>query len=96
MNAAPRTRPPALLAPVACTFAGGALAVALRVPLSAKGAHVVPVAVLFDFTFTVPFLWWLLAVRGRGASVRSLALVFAASMVGARVLVGHRTPVTSA
>ena len=96
MRGAARAPAPVLAAPLACALAVLGLVLALHAPTPARGASVLPVAVLFDFTFTVPLLWWWLAVRGRGASSRSLAFVFAASMLAAHVLVGHRTPVTSA
>lgn len=97
MNAAVRARVPAWAPPVACAALALALVALLRLPaatLGPRGARVLPAAVLFDFTVTVPLVWWWLAVRGRGASRRSLALVAGACVTLAHAVVGDRTPFT--
>ncbi len=96
MTGLTRPRVPAWLPPAACALPALALAVLLHRPLAGRAAIAVPVAALFDFTFSIPLLWWWLAVKGRGASRRSLVVVFVASMLAARLVVGGRTPVTTA
>jgi len=95
MSALSRPRVPAWLPPAACALPVVAIALLLHRPLVGRAAIVGPAAALFDFTFSVPLLWWWLAVKGRGASRRSLLVVFVASMLAARLMVGGRTPVTA-
>ncbi len=95
MTSVTRPRVPAWLPPVACALPVALIALLLHRPLTGRAAVVGPVAALFDFTFSIPLLWWWLAVKGRRASKRSLAYVFVASMLAARLLVGERTPVAA-
>jgi hypothetical protein len=96
MTTITRPRPAAWAPPLACLGLAAVLVAVSRLPLTGTDARVVPVAVMLDFTVTVPFAWWWLAVRGGGASKRSLAVVTAISLLVAKLTIGDRTPVTRA
>lgn len=94
MNALLRSRRPAWAFPLAAiTVYAVCLAVLARAH-SPRAQAVLPAAALVDILVTVPVLYWLLVVRGRGANPRTLFPVLALSVVAAGVVVGERTPVT--